>query len=212
MSPHQRRSWETLYDRYCIAPRGEPIEVRQFFPESLATAPLVIEVGFGMGDATAAYAESHPETAVLGIEVHRPGVGKLMGLIERNDIDNVRIIPEDAMPVLTSMLINTQADRMHIFFPDPWPKKRHHKRRLVRPDFAPVLRDRVRVGGTICLATDWQDYAEQMVCVLDAVDGLSNRHGGYAPPQTWRPQTAFERKGLAAGRRIFELVYDRTGA
>ncbi len=210
MSQHQKRSWETLYGRYCITSCPEAVNIRACFPQPLRCAPLIVEVGFGMGDATAEYASAHPDQAILGIEVHRPGVGKLMGRLEAEHIENVRIIPEDAMPVLRIMLAGTTAAGMHILFPDPWPKKRHHKRRLVRPSFAPVLRDRLSVGGYLWLATDWDDYAHQMRSVLDAVAGLENRFGGFAPRPSWRPETAFERKGVMAGRRIFDLCYERS--
>lgn len=209
MSAYQRRCYEQLFKRYCIAPTRDPVQLRRHFPAELRAARLIVEIGFGMGDATLDFAREHPDTAVLGFEVHRPGIGKLLGGLEREKLDNVRVIPEDAMELLPSMLAGVDADGIHVFFPDPWPKKRHHKRRLIRPSFTPAIREALVIGGYLYAVTDWENYAEQMLEVLTATAGLRNRYDRFAPRQPWRPTTAFERKAVAAGRRIHELLFER---
>jgi tRNA (guanine-N7-)-methyltransferase len=173
-------------------------------------APRVLEIGFGMGDSTAAMAAADPGRDYLAIEVHTPGVGNLLALVGEHGLTNVRVAVGDAMQ-LVHRLTPGGLDAVHVFFPDPWPKARHHKRRLIRPANVAVLRDRLRPGGTLHCATDWAHYAEAMAAALDADPWLSNVHDGFAPRPAHRPVTKFERRGVEAGREIFDLLFRRDG-
>jgi tRNA (guanine-N7-)-methyltransferase len=169
-----------------------------------ADLPVVLEIGFGMGEATARMAAADPGTGILAADVHTPGQGNLLALAERNGLTNIRVANGDAIILLREMLTPAALSGLRVFFPDPWPKKRHHKRRLVTPAFAALAASRLRPGGAWRLATDWEEYAARMRTVLDAEPGLS---GG--PTERWadRPVTKFERKGIAAGRTITDLTY-----
>jgi len=208
MSPAQRRDYDELHDLYCVPFEESPADLRRLFdaPE----ARLFVEIGFGMGDATAEMAGAMPETNFLGIEVHKPGVGKLLGAIRRQGLRNVRIVQEDAMLVVEKMLHADSVDGFLLFFPDPWPKKRRHKRRIVRESFVNVMKDRLKPGGFIYAVTDWQEYAEHMLDVFGRIVGLRNGFDSFAPRQSWRPVTSFENKGLRAGREIRELYFVRS--
>lgn len=168
-------------------------------------APLLVEIGFGMGDALAAFASTHQDWNCLGIEVYRPGIGALALACEREGLDNVRIVEAEAMTVLRRQ-VAASICRIHVFFPDPWPKKRHHKRRLVNAEFAVAAARCLVPGGTLAVATDWREYAEQMLAALQAAPELE---GGETQRPPERPQTPFEAKGAAAGHRITDLVYHR---
>jgi tRNA (guanine-N7-)-methyltransferase len=167
--------------------------------------PLTVEIGFGMGRATADIAEANPERNYLGIEVFRAGVGRLVWEIEKRRLSNIRIIEHDAVEALETMVPPGSVSAFHLFFPDPWPKKRHHKRRLVQMPFAELLASRLAEGGYVLMVTDWENYAEEALAVFSAVPGLSNPHGGFAPPAPWRPSTRFEAKGRERGRPIREI-------
>lgn len=205
MSEHQRRAYERLRGRYCIPRRDELIEPAALFPDP--ARECVLEVGFGMGAATAEIAANRPETNFLGVEVYTPGVGKLLSLIEEQGLSNVLIIHDDAILVLEQMIAPRSLSGIHLFFPDPWPKKRHHKRRIVRPALAELMASRLSAGGYLYMVTDWQPYAESALDVLSGASGLTNRYDGFAPHQPWRPSTAFEAKGRASGRAIRELYF-----
>jgi tRNA (guanine-N7-)-methyltransferase len=168
----------------------------------------VLEIGFGMGDATAAMAAADPGRDYLAIEVHTPGVGNLLALVAEQGLPNVRVARGDAMHLVRRLPAGS-LDAVHAFFPDPWPKARHHKRRLIRPANVALLRDRLRDGGTLHCATDWADYAEAMAGTLAADPELRNLHRGFAPRPGHRPVTKFERRGTQAGRRIFDLEFRR---
>ncbi|MET0415277.1 MAG: tRNA (guanosine(46)-N7)-methyltransferase TrmB [Actinoplanes sp.] len=170
------------------------------------TAPVVLEIGFGMGDATAATAAADPGRDYLGVEVHTPGIGNLLALVGDLGLTNVRVAHGDAME-LAHRIAPGALDAVHVFFPDPWPKARHHKRRLIRPDNVALLRDRLRPGGLLHCATDWPDYAAAMAETLDADPGLEP--AGH--DRSDRLETKFERRGAAAGRPIADLRYRRTG-
>jgi tRNA (guanine-N7-)-methyltransferase len=173
-------------------------------------APLVVEIGFGMGEATAAIAKTLSDTNFVGIEVHTPGVGALLKLLGENDIHNLRIVQHDAVEVLTQMIADESLAGLHIFFPDPWPKKRHHKRRLIQPALVKLLVRKLSVGGYIHLATDWEDYAQQMLEVLGSEHALRNSvssGNGFAPRPHYRGSSSFERKGLAKGHGVWDLVF-----
>jgi tRNA (guanine-N7-)-methyltransferase len=170
-------------------------------------APVVAEVGSGMGETTAAIAAANPAVDYLAIEVHSPGIGSLLKLMEEQAIDNIRVIQHDAAEVFRDMIPEASLDGVHIFFPDPWPKKRHHKRRLLQPDFAALAASRLAAGGHLHFATDWQDYAEQSLAVLEAVPSLKNSTQGFAPRPASRPETKFERRGLRLGHGVWDLVF-----
>lgn len=173
-------------------------------------APKVLEIGSGMGDSTAAQAAADPDRDYLAVEVHPPGVADLLLLIEQHDLTNLRIFDGDVMRLLHGGLAPESVDVIQVFFPDPWPKKRHHKRRLIRPDRVAALRSLLKPDGLLHCATDWAEYAESMLEVLEADSGMVNRHRGFAPRPEHRPSTKFERRGVAAGRRIFDLEFHKT--
>ena len=172
-------------------------------------APLVVEIGFGMGAATAEIAAAHPETNYLGIEVHPPGVGALLKEIGERGLANVRIVQDDAVEVLGRMVASESLAGVNIFFPDPWHKNRHHKRRLIQPPLVALLASRLAPGGTLHCATDWQPYAEQMLAVLAAEPSLVNSSDGYAPRPPSRPLTKFEQRGLDRGHGVWDLIFSK---
>lgn len=175
-------------------------------------APRFLEIGFGMGGATAEIARAHPQQDYLGIEVHRPGVGNLLKLIEQDGLTNLRLMTHDAVDVVEQMIAAESLDGILIFFPDPWHKARHHKRRLIQPEFVRKLVTRLKPGGTIHCATDWENYAEQMLEVLSAEPALENTAAGYAPRPAYRPLTKFENRGLKLGHGVWDLVFRRKAA
>jgi tRNA (guanine-N7-)-methyltransferase len=172
-------------------------------------APRILEIGFGMGEGLAEIAAAHPENDYLGVEVHTPGVGALLKQLGERGLTNVRVIQHDAVEVLTKMLAPASLSGIHIFFPDPWHKKRHHKRRLIQPPLAQLLASRLQAGGYIHLATDWQDYAEQMLAVLAAEPLLANTVADYAPRPDTRPLTKFEQRGIRLGHGVWDLLFRR---
>ena len=207
MSAHQRDAYDRLCGTYCVPRASHRVD-----PRSLFTRPeraLVLEIGFGMGAATAELAQKMPDVNFLGVEVYKPGVGKLLSRIEEHRLENVRIIHDDAILVLEEMLPPQSVDGIHLFFPDPWQKKRHHKRRIVRPALTRVMHERLVPGGYLYMVTDWEEYAVAALEVLDATRGLENPYAGFAPPREWRPRTAFEEKGRRANRLIRELYFVR---
>lgn len=171
------------------------------------TAPRFLEIGFGMGGATAEIARNNPDNDYLGIEVHRPGVGNLLKLIAQDNLTNLRLMSHDAVDVINEMIAPDALDGILIFFPDPWHKKRHHKRRLIQPEFVHLLASRLKPGGTIHCATDWENYAVQMLEVLSAEPALENTAMDYAPRPTYRPLTKFENRGLKLGHGVWDLVF-----
>jgi tRNA (guanine-N7-)-methyltransferase len=172
-------------------------------------APHVLEIGFGMGEGLAETAAAHPDTDFLGVEVHTPGVGALLKQIGERELANVRVIQHDAVEVLERMIAPASLAGVRVFFPDPWHKKRHHKRRLIQPPLVALLASRLAPGGFIHLATDWQDYAEQMLAVLSAEPLLRNTVADYAPRPDTRPLTKFEQRGLRLGHGVWDLIFRR---
>ncbi len=172
----------------------------------------VLEIGFGMGQSLVQMAAAEPASQFVGIEVHRPGVGRLMHAMEEQGVDNIRAYCHDAVEVLRDCIAGESLDCIQIFFPDPWHKKRHHKRRLIKPEFVQLLRSRLRVGGVLHLATDWENYAEQMMEVLSAAEGLVNQcgEGVFAPRPERRPRTKFEQRGERLGHGVWDLLFERT--
>jgi tRNA (guanine-N7-)-methyltransferase len=212
MGTGQLRALETLGPRFLLPYREEMLDLDTTFGRS---APRVLEIGFGMGDATAQVAAAMPGTDFIGVEVHAPGVGALLKHIGEKDLQNLRLLQHDAVEVMTHMLPPASLAGVHIWFPDPWHKKRHNKRRLIQPGFIAQLVTRIAPGGYLHCATDWQDYAEQMLAVLGAEPALQNTADaggpGYAPRPDWRPLTKFENRGLKLGHGVWDLVYTRRG-
>lgn len=171
--------------------------------------PVVLEIGFGMGDATAAMAAADPGTAILAVDVHTPGHGNLLRLVQEQGLDHVRLAEGDAVVLLREQLCPGVLAGLRLYFPDPWPKARHHKRRLVQPEFAALAASRLRPGGLLHCATDWTPYAEQMLEVLSACPELENLHDGWAPRPDWRPVTKFEQQGLDRGHTVHDLLFRR---
>ncbi|MFO1320815.1 MAG: tRNA (guanosine(46)-N7)-methyltransferase TrmB [Burkholderiales bacterium] len=202
----QQRAVDTLLPRWGIEYQPQPHDLDAVFGRR---APRVVEIGFGMGESTATIAQAHPDVDYLGIEVHRPGVGNLLKLIDAAGLTNVRVIRHDAVEVLTHMIPPSSLDGLHLFFPDPWPKKRHHKRRLVQPPFVALVASRLKPGGYVHMATDWMEYAEQMLAVLSAEPSLENSAADYADRPESRPRTKFESRGLRLGHDVRDLLFRR---
>jgi len=175
-------------------------------------APVVLEIGFGMGLSLVAMAAADPQTNFVGVEVHRPGVGKLMHTMLEEGVDNIRVYCDDAVQVLQDCIAPESLDRVQIFFPDPWHKKRHHKRRLIQPDFVELLCSRLRPGGLLHLATDWENYAEHILEVLSASEQLVNcsAESGYVPRPEQRPLTKFEQRGQRLGHGVWDILFQRS--
>jgi tRNA (guanine-N7-)-methyltransferase len=206
VSKAQQRAYDTLASRYGVPFMHEIVDLDGIFGRS---APRFLEIGFGMGETTAQIAARCPENDYLAIEVHTPGVGSLLKQIQERGLGNVRVIQHDAVEVLTHMIAPRSFDGVHIFFPDPWPKKRHHKRRLIQPAFVSLLAQRMKTGAYVHVATDWQDYAEQILAVLSAEPRLRNAAPGYAPRPDYRPLTKFESRGLKLGHAVWDIVFQR---
>ena len=206
MGPGQARALAELGPRLLLPYRAEVLDLDALFGRS---GPKILEIGFGMGETTARIAAENPQIDYLGIEVHTPGVGALLKRIGELNLGNVRIVQHDALAVMQHMLKQASLDGAHIFFPDPWPKKRHHKRRLIQPAFVELLTSRLKPGGYVHLATDWEDYACQMLAVLSAARGLENTAEGYAPRPPYRPLTKFEQRGLRLGHGVWDLLFRR---
>jgi len=206
MSPAQQRALDTLLPRLGIAYAPAPLDFAAAFGRS---APVILEIGFGMGETTAAIAAAHREHDFLGLEVHGPGVGALLNRIEAAGLSNVRVIQHDAVDVVAQMIPAASLAGIHVYFPDPWPKKRHHKRRLLQPAFVHALAHRLAPGGYLHAATDWDDYAQEILATLSAETLLANTAADFAPRPAWRPQTKFETRGLKLGHGVRDLVFRR---
>jgi tRNA (guanine-N7-)-methyltransferase len=206
VSNAQRRAHDTLLPRYGLEFRAALLDSDAVFGR---TAPRILEIGCGMGETTAAIAAAHPENDYIGIEVHTPGVGSLLKQIDELGLANLRVIQHDAVEVLEKMIAPASLDGMHIFFPDPWPKKRQQKRRLIQPPFIALAASRLKPGGYLHAATDWQEYAEQILAVLGAEPALENTAAGYAEKPAYRPQTKFETRGLKLGHGVWDIVFRR---
>jgi tRNA (guanine-N7-)-methyltransferase len=204
ISNAQRRAHAELFPVYGVPFSPAPLDLVALFGRA---APKTLEIGFGMGETTAAIAQQHPECDTLGVEVHTPGVGSLLARIAELRLANVRIVQHDAVEVIEKMIAPEALEGVHLFFPDPWPKKRHHKRRLIQAPFVSLLASRMKPGAVLHACTDWEDYAAQMLQVLSAESTLQNTASGYAARPDSRPQTKFERRGLSLGHRVWDLVF-----
>lgn len=206
MGPGQQRALVELGPHYLLPFQSTPVDPAALFGRQ---APCVLEIGFGMGLATATIAAARPDTDFIGVEVHEPGVGALLKLIGEQQLHNLRIVRHDAVELLQHMIAPASLAAAHVFFPDPWPKKRHHKRRLIQPPLIALLASRLQPGGVLHCATDWEPYAEQMLQVLSAESELVNTCDGYAPRPDYRPLTKFEARGLRLGHGVRDLVFKR---
>ena len=204
MGTGQQRALETLAPKYVVPFEAHQADWAGHFGRA---APTVLEIGFGMGGATAAIAAARPDINFIGVEVHEPGVGALLKLIDEGSLPNLRIVQHDAVEVLRHMVPQKSLAGVHIYFPDPWHKKRHHKRRLIQPGFVSQLVSYLAPGGYLHCATDWEPYAQQMLEVLSAEPQLHNTSEGYAPRPDWRPLTKFEHRGMKLGHGVWDLVF-----
>lgn len=203
----QEKALTEQWPRFGVEYKPEPMDLSAIFGR--ADSPKILEIGFGMGETTAKIAQTLPEKDFLGVEVHTPGVGALLKLIEESSIPNIRIIRHDAVDVLNHMLPDASLDGVHIFFPDPWHKKRHHKRRLIQAEFVRLLCAKIKPGGYLHVATDWQEYAEWVLEVLQAEHMLKNTAQEYAEKPAYRPLTKFENRGIKLGHGVWDLVFSR---
>jgi len=206
LSTAQARAIGEVGPRFCIPYQKALLDVAASFQRE---APTIVEIGFGMGETTATIAAGMPEKNFIGVEVHTPGVGSLLKQIEERGLSNLRLIQHDAVEVLTHMIGPGSLAGVHVFFPDPWHKARHNKRRLIQGPLAQLLCSRLAPGSYLHCATDWQDYAEQMLAVLRAEPGLINTADGYAARPDYRPVTKFENRGLRLGHGVWDLMFVR---
>ena len=206
MSPAQHRAYDELLPRWGLGFAANPPDYDTVFGRH---APRVLEIGCGMGETTAAIAAARPDTDFIGVEVHAPGVGSLLKRIDELGLANLRVIRHDAVEVVAHMIPEASLAGIHVFFPDPWPKKRHHKRRLLQPAFVAALAARLAPGGYVHAATDWEEYAQEMLATFAAEPRLVNTVEGFAPRPDYRPQTKFETRGLKLGHGVFDLVFRR---
>ncbi len=203
----QERALETGWPQFGIDYASKTLDLNATFGRT--DSKKILEIGFGMGDATAKIAQTLPDCDFLAVEVHTPGVGGLLKLIEESSLSNIRIVQHDAVEVLQNMLPDQSLDGVHIFFPDPWHKKRHHKRRLIQAEFVKQLCGKLKVGAYIHVATDWQEYAEWVLEVLNGETDLKNTASDYAEKPSYRPLTKFENRGLKLGHGVWDLVFLR---
>lgn len=208
MTIAQSRALKDLHKAYLLTKEQGVLNQEQVFGR---TAPLIMEIGFGMGEGTLAYAQQNPQKDIIGVEVHEPGVGALMHNLEKAELKNVRIYSTDAIEVLREAIAPGTLEALHLFFPDPWPKKRHHKRRIVQPEFLALVASRLKPGGRIHMATDWQAYAEWMLEMLTDMPGMTNlsQQGDYIERPDYRPETRFERRGHRLGHGVWDLLFEK---
>ena len=204
VSNAQQRYHEEMMAQIGVPYVAAPQDLTAVFGRS---APKILEIGFGMGETSAAIAAANPGNDYLGIEVHTPGVGSLCKLVAEGRIANQRIVQHDAVEVLRDMIVPGALSGVHIFFPDPWPKARHHKRRLIQPPLVALLASRLAPGGYIHCATDWEEYAQQVLEVLSAEASLENTADGFAPRPDYRPLTKFEQRGLRLGHGVWDVIF-----
>lgn len=206
MTEGQKRAYDIHWPTKGLALADGKVDFADVFGRR---APVALEIGFGMGDSLAAMAKNDPDTDFVGVEVHSPGVGRLMYLIDELGIDNLRAYCDDAVEVLEHCVPDASLSRVQIYFPDPWHKKRHHKRRLIQPDFIALLAQKLCDGGVLHLATDWENYAEHMMAVMTASPDFSNTQGlgVYAPRPEYRPVTKFEKRGERLGHGVWDLLF-----
>lgn len=208
MTLGQQKALETVWPIYGVNFSPEKIDLAALFGR---VADTILEIGFGNGDALLHMARQHPEKNFIGIEVHRPGVGHLLQNIEQHEVKNIRVFCHDALDILKQQIPDHSLNRLHLYFPDPWHKTRHHKRRIVQPDFALLVAQKLKSGGIFHLATDWQNYAEHMVAVLNVCDQFKNLSASndYVPRPEERPLTKFEKRGHKLGHDVWDMLYQK---
>lgn len=209
MTEGQQKAMDEVWPRMGLTLEHGLLDLNNVFGRE---APVVLEIGFGMGDSLIEMAKNQPEKNYIGIEVHRPGVGRLLSNADKEGLDNIRVFCEDAIEVLAQSIPDGSLDCIQLFFPDPWHKKRHHKRRIVQPELAESLRKKLKVGGVFHMATDWENYAEHMMEVMSAAPGYKNvaGEGAFSPQPQWRPVTKFQRRGEKLGHGVWDLMFERT--
>jgi len=210
MTPGQEKAYSDLWSLYGIAADEQILDFNQLFARQ---APVILEIGFGMGDSLIEMAARHPDNNYLGIEVHRPGVGRLLGNINERALTNLRVMQFDAVEVLTKQIRDETLTAVYLFFPDPWHKTRHHKRRIVQDDFIQLIRKKLLIHGQFHMATDWEPYAVQMLETMSQAPGFKNcaRDGQYIPRPEHRPITKFERRGERLGHGVWDILFEKTG-
>ena len=208
LTPGQQRALETLWPVYGLERAGGALDSQAVFGRQ---APRVFEIGYGMGGSLASMAASAPETDFIGVEVHRPGVGALLMAIEEHGLTNLRSYCDDAVDILEHCIPDGSLARVQLYFPDPWHKKKHHKRRIVQLPFVALVQRKLAPGGVFHMATDWENYAEHMREVMEAAEGWHNDAGpgAWAPRPAWRPETKFERRGAGLGHGVWDLLYKK---
>ncbi|MCL4133714.1 UNVERIFIED_CONTAM: hypothetical protein GTU68_026832 [Idotea baltica] len=207
LTPGQQRAIDELWPKFAIDPANTLIDLNTLFGRQ---APKVIEIGFGNGASLAEMARNQPDHDFLGIEVHRPGVGQLLNLIEQNQLTNCRVACTDAVELLKHCIADDSLDRLQLFFPDPWHKKRHHKRRIIQPEFVQLLAKKIKTGGHLHMATDWQHYAVQMLADVSENKDFDNcADNDYIPRPAYRPLTKFEQRGHNLGHGVWDLLFKR---
>jgi tRNA (guanine-N7-)-methyltransferase len=202
----QQRAYQEQLPRFGVPYSASPLDFDALFGAKL---PVIVEIGSGMGETTAGIAAEHPENGYLAIEVHTPGVGSLLKQVAELGLTNLRVVQHDAVEVVRHMIPAASLAGVHVFFPDPWPKKRHHKRRLIQREFAGLLASRLAPGGYLHVATDWREYAEHILQVLCATPGLVNTAADFVPRPASRPQTKFERRGVGLGHGVWDIYFRR---
>lgn len=202
----QREAYDALLPRFGVGFSGEPLDFSRVFGRQ---RPTILEIGFGMGETTAAIAASLRDHDFLAVDVHAPGVGALLKRIDALNLDNIRVIRHDAVEVVNTMIAPGTLAGVHVFFPDPWPKKRHHKRRLLKDEFVHALALRLETGGYLHVATDWEDYARAILSTFCAEPLLANTAEAFAARPDYRPLTKFERRGIARGHGVWDLIFRR---
>ncbi|MDT8403971.1 tRNA (guanosine(46)-N7)-methyltransferase TrmB [Sulfuriflexus sp.] len=211
LTPGQQRALDELWPRFGIDHDEKQLDLDAIFGRS---APRILEIGFGNGASLLKMAQDNPDKDYIGIEVHRPGAGNLLHNIEREGVTNIRVMTDDAVDILKQQIPDASLDLVQLFFPDPWHKKKHHKRRIVQPEFARLLRKKLKPGGHFHMATDWQDYAEHMLKVMNAAEGFRNTSAtdDYIERPDSRPLTKFEQRGHRLGHGVWDLVFEKIDA
>ena len=208
MTPSQKRAYDELWSIYGLDCSDGMVDLEQTFGRP---APTTLDIGFGKGDSLVAMAIAAPEHDFIGIEVHKPGVGRLLNLSAEAGLNNIRVYCADAIEVVNSCIKDNSLSRVQLYFPDPWPKKKHHKRRILQPEFLALVRNKLQMNGQFHAATDWQEYAEHMMDVLSGAPGFTNQFGPgkFAPRPEYRPTTKFEKRGEKLGHGVWDLIFER---
>ena len=209
MTPGQEKAYEASWSLYGVEANEQVLDYEKLFGRQ---APVIVEIGFGMGDSLIEMATEHPDNDYLGIEVHKPGVGRLLSKISERALTNLRVMQFDAVEVLKNQIPDESLSAVYLFFPDPWHKKRHHKHRIVQDDFIQLIRKKLQLSGQFHMATDWEHYAIQMLDSMKKAPGFKNcaQDGEYIPRPDYRPVTKFERRGERLGHGVWDILFEKT--